>query len=623
MNRYPWWKTLSILAVVLLGGIYALPNIYGSDPAVQISPTKDARPDLSTLSLVENSLRQANIRIGSAKLEGTNIVVRFQDTESQLKARELLGPVLGRDYSTALNLAPAGPDWLGKISAKPMFLGLDLRGGVHFLMEVDMRAVQKTLEERYVGDFKALLRENNIRYSLIRHYQDAGGTGLEIQFKAPELANRAEALILQEYPEISGTRADTRNAALLNLKISDALLRETRKLALQQNITTLRSRVNELGVAEPVIQQHGESRIVVQLPGIADPVAAREIIGATATLEFKLVDEAHSLEQALAGRPPLGSRLYDQREGGKILLKNRTVLSGEHITGAAASVDQQDGQPIVNVTLDGPGANIFEKVTGENVGHRLAVIFIENKTDTVTAPDGSTTRISKVIEEVITSPVIRDRLGRRFQISGTFTTREAHNLALLLRAGSLAAPMSIVEERTVGPSLGKENIEQGTRSAVLGFALVVAFMIFRYKGFGLVADVALAANVLLLLAVLSLLQATLTLPGIAGIVLTVGMAVDANVLIYERIREEVRSGNTPQASISAGFAKAFSTVFDSNMTTLLTTVLLFIFGTGPIKGFAITLSIGILTSMFTAILVSRTIVNLVWGGKKRLAKLLI
>lgn len=623
MNRYSWWKNLSILAVLLLGGLYALPNVFGSDPALEVTQVRDGILDLSTLALIEQTLQKADIKIKKAKLADETIVVRFFDTESQLKARELISGKLGRNYNTALNLAAAGPEWLDYLNAEPMFLGLDLRGGVHFLMEVDMESVQDTLSERYVGDFKSLLRDNKIRYSLIRHYQSAEGAGLELQFKSAEVADQAERLILQEYPEITSSRSQAQSIALLRVQIADALIRETQKLALQQNITTLRNRVNELGVAEPIIQQHGESRIVVQLPGVADPAVAREIIGATATLEFKLVDEAHSLEQALAGRPPLGSQLYDQREGGKILLYKRTILSGEHITNAASGIDQTNGEPIVNVTLDGPGAAIFEKVTGENIGRRLAVIFIENKTEIVTAQDGSTTRIKKVIEEVITAPNIRDRLGRRFQISGSFTTSSAHSLALLLRAGSLAAPVSIVEERTIGPSLGKNNVDQGARSVVIGLVLVLAFMAFWYKGFGMVANVALAANLVLLVAVLSLLQATLTLPGIAGIVLIIGMAVDTNVLIFQRIRDEIRNGNTPQASIAAGYSKAFSTILDSNLTTLIAALVLFMFGTGPIKGFAVTLSVGIMTSMFTGIMVSRAIVNLVWGGKRQLKKLSI
>ena len=621
MNRYPWWKTLSILAVLVLGAVYALPNFYGSNPALEISHKRGATLDESLLTLVEDTLAEGNIRVRNVRMVDETIVVRFFDTESQLKAREAVSRALGRDYHAVLNLAAAGPAWLNRIGAEPMFLGLDLRGGVHFLMEVDMATVQNTLNERYVGDFKTLLRENDVRYRLIRHYRDSQGAGLEILFRDAGPADQAERLILSDYQEVSTDRSETKNGSLLRIKLSDDLIRETKRLALQQNITTLRNRVNELGVAEPIIQQHGQSRIVVQLPGVPDPAVAREVIGATATLEFKLVDETHSLEQALAGRPPLGSQLYDQREGGRILLKKRTILTGDHITNAAAGIDPQDGQPIVNVTLDGPGAAIFEKITGENIGRRLAVIFIETKSEVVTADDGSETRIHRKVEEVITAPVIRDRLGRRFQISGSFTTRSAHNLALLLRAGSLAAPVAIVEERTVGPSLGQDNVDQGARSVLVAFVLVLAFMTFWYKGFGLVANVALATNLVLLIAVLSLLQATLTLPGIAGIVLTVGMAVDANVLIFERIRDEIRNGNTPQSSIAAGYSKAFSAILDANLTNLIAALALFLFGTGPIKGFAVTLSLGTLTSLFTAIMVSRAIVNLAWGGNRRIGKL--
>ena len=499
-----------------------------------------------------------------------------------------------------------------------MFLGLDLRGGVHFLMEVDTASAVRAAEERLVDDLRQLLREEKLRYEWVRRVAEGETSGVELRLRSAADVAKAQALIARTHPQLVVDTAADDGQRLIG-RLGDPYRIEVRRLALQQNITTLRNRVNELGVAEPIVQQQGDSRIIVQLPGVQDTARAKEVLGATATLEFKLVDEEHDLAAALAGRVPPGSRLYPLRTGGQILIKDRAILTGEYITDAASGFDQQSGGAVVHVSLDGRGAGIFERVTGENVGRRLAVVFIENTTDTVRGADGKLERRSRRTEEVITAPVIQDRLGRRFQITGMDNAREARDLALLLRAGSLAAPLAIVEERTIGPSLGKENIEKGERAVLAALLLVVLFMAIRYRTLGLIANLALVGNLLLILAIMSLLQATLTLPGIAGIVLTLGMAVDANVLINERIREERRNGNSPQASIAAGYERAFGTILDANVTTLLAGLLLFIFGSGPVKGFAVTLSIGIVTTVFTAVFVTRAMVNLIQPRARRTA----
>ena len=492
-----------------------------------------------------------------------------------------------------------------------MYLGLDLRGGVHFLMEVDMQAALKSAVERYVSDLRAALREDKVRYLTIT----ARDGRVEVKFRDAETRTKANDVIHRQYRDLVLTEEERDGSFYLYAAQSEQEQRETKKFALKQNITTLRNRVNELGVAEPVIQQQGDNRIVVQLPGVQDTARAKEILGATATLEYHMVDEKHGLDDALAGRVPPGSRIYNERDGGPILLYKRVIITGDQIIDAASGIEQQSGSPMVSVTLDAKGARKMSQNTRENVGKRMAVVFIETKTETRMV-DGKPKRTTQRLEEVISVAVIREHFSKRFQTTGLDSTQEARNLALLLRAGALAAPIEIVEERTIGPSLGQDNIDQGFASVVIGFVCVLVFMAFWYRGFGMVANVALALNLVFIVAVLSMLQATLTLPGIAGIVLTVGMAVDANVLIFERIREELRSKNTPHASIHAGYGKAFSTIADANVTTLIASVVLFTFGTGPIKGFAITLSIGIVTSMFTAIMVSRSIVNLALGGKR-------
>ena len=614
MNRYSSWKYILILIVMAVGILYALPNLYGSAPAVQISASS-ASVEISELTelQVNIALDDANIKPLSMELDEGRLTIKFTDEEIQLRAQGVLQESLGNTHVVALNLSPLTPDWLRELNAEPMFLGLDLRGGVHFLMEVDMEAAVKTSEERYVSDIRTVLRENKVRYKTITRIDDGG---LLVRYRDSVQKIDGDKQIKDNFRDLDIIEtAIEGEAAETSLILNPDVVKETQKNALQQNITTLRKRVNELGVAEPVIQQQGLKRIVVQLPGVQDTARAKDILGATATLEFRLVDDDHSVEDAIDGPVPAGSRLYDNREGGKILLKKRVMLTGDSIIDAASGIDQQSGGPDVSITLDGKGAKQFSNATRDNVGRRMAVVFIETKTETV-EEYGEMVKKKRKVEEVINAATIREQLGKRFHITGLGSTQEARNLALLLRAGALAAPIEIVEERTVGPSLGKDNIAKGFNSVMIGFALVLIFMAIYYRVFGLFADVALTLNLVLIVSLLSLMQATLTLPGIAGIVLTVGMAVDANVLIFERIREEIRNGNSPQASIHAGYAKAFSTIADANITTLIAALVLFSFGTGPIKGFAVTLSLGIICSMFTAIVVTRALVNLTYGGRK-------
>lgn len=620
MNQYPLWKNLLIL-VVLVGGLtYALPNFYGEDPAIQISSPRQ-RVDVATLARVEESLHKAGVSFISTELDEQGAKIRFSDTDTQLKAWDLVHKQLGDTYTVALNLLPVTPDLLAALGAKPMYLGLDLRGGVHFLMQMDMDAVIKKEEERLVGELKRVLRETRVRYLTVRR-RDQGG--LEMSFRSVADRDKARASIVGELPELELTDVDRADGPVMIAKLKEETLRQRNEAALEQNMTSLRNRVNELGVAEPIIQQQGTSRIVVQLPGVQDTAEAKRILGRTATLEIRMVDEEHDVTSAVAGRVPPGSRLYRTREGGRILLKKRLIYSGDNIIDASPNFDSRTNEPIVSITLDARGAAINQRVTGKNVGKRMGVVYVEIRSaikrdkdgQPVLDENGEPVRVKRQFEEVITAPVIRSQLGKRFQIEGAFTVEEANELALLLRAGALAAPIEIVEERTIGPSLGQDNIRQGFQAIAVGFVAVLIFMVVYYRAFGAIADLALAFNLVLIVAILSLFQATLTLPGVAGILLTVGMAVDANVLIFERIREELRAGNTPQASIHAGYAKALGTIADANITTLIAAVMLFNFGTGPIKGFAITLSIGILSSMFTAILGSRALANLIFGGRR-------
>ena len=611
-NRYPLWKHALIAAVLVAGVVFALPNVFGEDPAVQISGERGVFVDTALAARVAGILEAGDLAAHAVRLEGGRLLARFGDSETQLKAQDLLRADLGPGYIVALNLAPSMPAWLSATGLLPMYLGLDLRGGVHFLMDVDMAAAVAQAEERYTGDVRTLLREARVRYRSVA--RDPGG-GVFVRLRTVEAREEAARRIGREFPDLVVTERDLGDDFRLHLSLREEAARATREFAIQQNVTTLRNRVNELGVAEPVIQRQGETRIVVQLPGVQDTARAKDILGATATLEFRMVDDEHSVSDAVDGRVPAGSRLYFERNGRPVLVYRQLMLTGDSIIDAASGIDQQSGSPAVFITLDGKGARIFSERTKDQIGRSMAVVFIENKTE-IRRVDGEDLRSRRTIEEVINIATIRDRLGKRFQITGLDGTEEARDLALLLRAGALAAPIEIIEERTVGPSLGQDNIDQGLRSVILGFCLVLGFMAFWYRGFGLVANLALASNLVLIVAVLSMLQATLTLPGIAGIVLTVGMAVDANVLIFERIREELRNRNTPQASIHAGYQKAFATILDANVTTLIAAVVLFGFGTGPIKGFAITLSIGIVTSMFTAIMGTRAVVGLAWGGRR-------
>lgn len=607
---YPLWKVLLVLTVCAFALVYAMPNFFPEDPAVQVSSVKGEPMGERELGVVRDALSQAGMTPMELALDKGQVLARFSDTEVQLKAQEALKAGLGRSFIVALNLAPSTPDWLRSLQARPAPLGLDLRGGVHFLFDVDMDTAVAKHYERYVSDIKRLMRNEQVRYQQVEQV----GEEFHVRLREGQEESFAKlrTLVSAQYPELELVDSDGLNS---RWRLSKASLAEFRKSSVQQNVTTLRNRVNELGVAEPVIQQQGDRRIVVQLPGVQDSARAKEILGATATLEFRLVDEKGDVDAAMGGRVPAGSKLYASRDGRQLLLKNDVIVTGESVTDARSSIDPQSGSPMVAVNLDEQGGRKMLETTKANVGNRMAVVFIETRVETETV-NGELVRKRLMTQDVINAAVIRDQFANRFQITGLDSVHEARNLALLLRAGALSAPMEIVEERTVGPSLGAENIEKGVWSVVAAFILIMVFMAVRYRLMGLYANVALITNVFLLMAVLSLLQATLTLPGIAGIVLTMGMAVDANVLINERIREELRNGHTVFASIQAGYEKAFWTIADANVTTLLAALLLFAFGSGPVKGFAITLSIGILTSMFTALMVSRLLVHWTYSNRK-------
>ncbi|MBF6057239.1 MULTISPECIES: protein translocase subunit SecD [Thiomicrorhabdus] len=611
-NQYPAWKYLLLVVATVIGILYAMPNLFGDDPAVQISPVKSVVFNAETEKQVEQTLQKAQLDVKSSVFENGKFLIRFKNTEDQLKAKSLLKDELGRQAVVALNLAPATPAWLQALGAQPMYLGLDLRGGVHFLMDVDMEAAEKKAYERYIDEVKAALRDAKVRYLSV----EVENGGLEAKFRDIETEKTGMQVLAGQYSDTFILSSVEDSAApKVTMRLTDKTVAEIKKYALQQNITTLRNRINELGVAEPVIQQQGDRRIVVQLPGVQDTARAKEILGATATLEFRLVEEKGDPYQAeKTGYAPNGSLLYHFRNGTPILLQRRTIVSGENVVNAQSGIDPQQGSSMVSVTLDGAGGRKMLATTKQNVGNRMAVVYIENRVETI-EENGQKVKKRFTTKDVINAAVIRGQFADRFQITGLDSPQEAQDLALLLRAGALAAPMEIVEERTVGPSLGQDNIDQGFMSVVVGFILVLILMGWRYKLFGMVANVALTLNLVIIVAILSMLQATLTLPGIAGIVLTVGMAVDANVLIFERIREELKNSSV-QSAIYAGYEKAFVTIADANITTLLAAVVLFSFGTGPIKGFAITLSIGILTSMFTAILGTRAIINIMYGNKR-------
>jgi preprotein translocase subunit SecD len=612
-NRFPLWKNLLIIAILALAVIYSLPNFFGEDPSVQLSPARGAKLDQGTVAQSEKLLADAGLKPKSMELTEKRLLIRFSDTEAQLKASDVLEGNLGDKFTVALNLAPSTPGWLRAIGAQPMYLGLDLRGGVHFMLQVDMDSAVRQAEERYAEDIRSLLRESKIRYLSV----DRDNQGIQVKFQDSATLEQAENTIKREIRGLVLTEGDN----VLTARLSEPETREIRRLAVAQNITTLRNRVNELGVAEPVIQQQGEDRIVVQLPGVQDTARAKEILGATATLEFRLVDTEHPTPTD-ESKTPLGSRLYKDRNGKPILLQRKIIVTGDQIVDASSGLEQQSGSAAVFVTLNGPGARKMADTTRENIGKPMAVVYIENKSETREI-GGQKVITKKKVEEVINVATIRDKFSKRFQITGLDSTEEARNLSLLLRAGALAAPVDIVEERTVGPSMGKENIERGINSNKYGFLAIALFMIVYYRVFGLFSIMALGVNVLLLVALLSLMQATLSLPGLAGIALTVGMAIDANVLINERIREELRAGNSPQAAIFTGYERAFATILDSNVTTFVAGIALFTLGSGPIRGFAAVLCLGILTSMFSAVVVSRALVNLTYGWRRKLAELSI
>ena len=621
MNQYPKWKYLLVLVVVVFGTLYALPNIFGEAPAIQIShvrgePVSDDLVERATRLLDSSEIAVREVR----RIDDSAVLIVLADGDAQLGGSEILRADLAREYGVALNQAPETPVWLRGIGGKPMVLGLDLRGGVHFLMEVDMNAAQEQQVERFVNDIRTLLRNQNVRYLSV---SETGGNRIRVVLREQGEQSEARSLIERELPELDVSSDRQGEQFRLSISISEQTLEELREAALEQNITTLRNRVNELGVAEPVIQRQGDSRIVVQLPGVQDTVAAKEILGTTATLEYRLVnDDVNHSEVHRSGRVPPGHRVYFEANGQPIVLENRLIVSGDQLVDATSGFDQQAGSPRVLVTLNSTGARRMREITTDNVGRRMGVVFVERRPVTEMV-DGEPVQRTEVTEEVINAATIREPLGRRFQTTGIGNMSDASRLALLLRAGALAAPVEIIEERTVGPSLGKDNIERGFASVVVGFIAVLLFMAVYYKVFGLVANVALFVNLVLIISVLSLLGATLTLPGIAGIVLTVGMAVDANVLIFDRIREELTKGNSPKAAIRSGYDNALSTIVDANVTTLIAAIVLFSFGTGPIKGFAITLSIGILTSMFTALVGTRAMIQLIYGNRRKVAKLAI
>jgi len=604
-----------LLFILIVAVIYAFPNLFPEDPSVQISHDSGELP-ISLQTQVETVLENNELTSKGIEVnEAGQMLVRFTDTDAQLVAVDELKSALDSQHIVALNLAPAVPGWLRALNASPMNLGLDLRGGVHFLLQVDMNAAVVKALDRYEGEFRTTLRENKIRYVSV----DNDGEIITVKFRDEENFQAGlEELKNNFRTDLDFVEASVDKGFALNVIFKDTAKLELQTFAVQQNITTLRKRVNELGVAEPVIQRQGVDRIVVQLPGVQDTAQAKNILGATATLEFRMVDEqADAYLAQQSGQIPIGDQLYFERNGNPVLLKRKPKLEGEYITDAASGIDQDSAGPAVFISLDGEGARKFRKITGENIQRLMAVVFIENKTEYYKDENGEVKSRTRKVEEVINIARIQDELSHRFQITGLDSTREARNLALLLRAGALAAPMSIIEERTVGPSLGQQNIDQGKRSVILGMILVMIFMVIYYRVFGIVANVALIVNLVLIIAILSMIPgATLTLPGIAGIVLTVGMAVDANVLIFQRIREELNNGNSPQASIHAGYAKALSTIADANVTTLIAAIVLFTFGTGPIKGFAVTLSIGIVCSMLTAIMGTRALINLIYGNKK-------
>ena len=610
MNRYPLWKYVIVAFALLTGFVYTLPNFFGESPAVQVSTAKATlKTDLKTLERAEGALKTASIENTGSFLDTNGVKVRFKDTDTQLKAKDILEKQFNPDasdpqYVIALNLLSSSPQWLTNLRALPMYLGLDLRGGVHFLLQVDMKgAVTKRLDSMS-ADLRSLMRDKNIRHGGISRE----GERISIRFRDEETRTKARNVLEDNQPDLFLADQGNGNDLRLNANLKPAALKKIQELAIKQNMGTLHNRINELGVAEPVITQQGADRIVVQLPGVQDTAKAKDILGRTATLEIRMVDDTPgALEAAIAGQVPFGVELFVERGGQPLLVKKQVALTGDRLTDAQAGFDNQTQEPAVHLTLDSAGSRIFKDITRENVGKRMAILLIE-----------------KGKGEVVTAPVIRTEIGGgRVQISGRMSTTEANDVALLLRAGSLAAPMEIIEERTIGPSLGAENIKKGFHSTMWGFAGISIFMIVYYMLFGLVSVIALGSNLLFLIALLSLLQATLTLPGIAAIALALGMAIDSNVLINERIREELRAGASPQAAIFTGYDRAFGTILDSNVTTLIVGLMLLIFGSGPVRGFAVVHCLGILTSLFSAVVVSRAMINLIYGRRRKLESLAI
>jgi preprotein translocase subunit SecD len=611
MNRYPLWVYITVATALIVGALYTLPNFFGEAPAVQVSPARaTVKVDSNVLSRAEDALKGAGIQPTGVFLDPVNqgsLRVRLADTDTQIKAKDVISQALNPDkenpsYTVALNLLPSSPAWLTAIHALPMYLGLDLRGGVHFLMQVDMRAVITKRLEGLAGDLRTGLRDKNLRHAGIAREGDR----VVVRFRDTETRDKAARHIQDQMPDFALVEAGAGEDLRLVATLKPEAAKRTQEFAIKQNIQTLHNRINELGVAEPVIQQQGADRVIVQLPGVQDTAKAKEILGRTATLEIRMVDEENmnpsALAAAAAGQVPFGDEYFVERNGQALLVRKQVVLTGERLTDAQPGFDSQTQEAAVHLTLDAAGARIFKDVTRESVGKRMAIVLIE-----------------KGKGEVVTAPVIRTEIGGgRVQITGRMSTTEANDTALLLRAGSLAAPMEIVEERTVGPSLGAENISKGFHSTLYGFIALSLFIIVYYTLFGVFSAIALSANVLFLIALLSLLQATLTLPGIAAIALTLGMAIDANVLINERIREELRSGATPQAAIAAGYDRAFGTIIDSNVTTMIAGLALLIFGSGPVRGFAVVHCLGILTSIFSSVVVSRCLVNLTYGSRRKI-----
>jgi preprotein translocase subunit SecD len=610
MNKYPIWKYVLIAVAMVVSIIYAAPNLFGEVPVVQVSGARASiKVEADLVSSLESAIKGAGVAIAAVDAVDGQANFRFADTDTQIKARDVIQAKVPPGYVVALNLQPATPKWLQALGAKPMYLGLDLRGGVHFLLQVDMKAAANKSVERYVGDVRSLLRDKKVYYAGLARE----GERVVVRFREGDQRAAALKLIQKDMPDLAIREQEGSGESVLIATIKPEVVKKEQELALQQNIQTLRNRVNELGVAEPIIQQQGADRIVVQLAGVQDPGRAKEILGRTATLEVRLVSEEHAAGPghtaflAYKDQPaPFGTDKFNDADGNPVIVKKSVVITGDRIKDAQPGFDQRDGRPIVSMALDDTGGRVMRQTTRENLKKRMGMMLVERNSTTV-----------------LTWPTIQEEFGNRFQISGVGDVQEARNLALLLRAGALAAPMDIIEERTVGPSLGAENIAKGFRSVIYGFIAIAAFMMVYYALFGVISVAALGANLLFLVALLSMLQATLTLPGIAAIALALGMAIDANVLINERIREELRAGMSPQMAIQAGYERAFDTIFDSNITTLIAGLALLAFGSGPVRGFAVVHCLGILTSIFSAVMVSRGIVNLIYGGRRKVARVSI